>query len=276
MRVAFAQEFEPIVTEPVSDGFSWWLIGLIILGLCVYFWWKRRKTPELRKKSQRVDSSWSKNQKMPSHFWSKKFPRLSFESEKISPKKEEGVKWIGKPQLNYQWILIGLLLLIIAYQWFPTEEAPPPITSSPTPESQKQPKEESQPPMIAEDLILDESTEIPTSLPESPQEIPTEEIIPSEIPFPEITPPASPVSTTQSAERELENAKRAVADFFKAMTNANREGKDIKEARIAYGEANQLYYRAYLALNNDRDADSIDLSHKAKEKAQQGMARLSS
>ncbi len=253
LPVVFAQEFEPVITEPLQT-ISWMKVLLFLLVICgIIYWWRKKKTKAI-----------------------KEIPKKK--------KEEEGVKWIGKPQWNYQWIIIGLLLLIILYQWFPLESRMSvvggqksmdsiPLTPDSRPQTIDYPpqitdQEEYSP--VEEDIILDESI-----FPESPAEPVPEEIIPSRIPSPEISSPALPPSTAQSAEKELDDAKRAVADLFKAMTNANREGKDIKEARIAYGEANQLYYRAYLALNNRRDADSIELSHQAKERAKEGKAALS-
>lgn len=239
---AFAQEFEPVVTEPLQR-ISWVKVLFFLLVVCgIIYWWKKHKEKEISKKKK---------------------------------KEEEGIKWIGKPKLNYQWIIIGLLLFIILYQWFPREGIHLFLTQlqvSPVQDHSQRQGEKEQPPMIGEeDIILEESIEIP---PESPTEVLPKQETTHGISSPEVYSPVISISSPQSAEKELEDAKRAVADLFKAMTNANRVGKDSKEARIAYGEANQLYYRAYLALNNGRDADSIDLSHKAKEKAQKGMAYL--
>ena len=190
-------------------------------------------------------------------------------SQKAKAKREEETKWVGKKKINYWQIAFFLIFLFFIWFYFVHEPGrneqqsilPPTLSSQQkTPQTQA----EKQPEIEIEESIVEQQSK--------PDLLQLEEKMPRQLT--ETKKGQTQTISSGNAEKELSDAKRLISDVFKQMAKAQSDGKDIRTARKLYGEANTLYYRAYLALKQERYQETSDLSQQAKQAILEAKAQL--
>lgn len=168
-------------------------------------------------------------------------------------KEDDEVKWIRERQRNYSWIIALVAFLLLFYLYCSKDQPPeiqPPSLFSEENIRQKEILEEP-------DIFGDDGGDIADEAISREEELPKKTDV-----------------SKDTAEQELAETKQVMVDLFKIMNKAQEKGKDIREARKIYGEANTIYYRGTLALKNDEYDRATQLAREAREMAASSRERV--